>query len=85
MSRQTVEERLAKLEDQMQQVLGVMNPTLDALEPAPDEWKLTAGIFDEADGMDEVFAEAMKLREAERREFRQKAAKQTAARRQKVS
>ena len=69
----------------MKQVLGVMNPTLDALEPALDEWKLTAGIFDEADGMDEVFAEALKLREAERREFRQKTAKQTAARRQKVS
>lgn len=85
MSRQTVEQRLAKLEGQMKQVLGVMSPTLDTLEPAPDEWKLTAGIFDETDGMDEVFAEAMKLREAERREFRQKAAKRTAARRHKVS
>ena len=85
MPRQTVDERLAKLEEQMQQVLGAMNPNLDVLEPAPDEWKLTAGIFDEADGMDVVFAEAMKLREAERSEFRQKAAKRTVARRQKVS
>ena len=85
MPRQTVEERLAKLEDQMQQVLGLVDPNLNSLEPGPDEWKLTAGIFDKADGMDEVFAEAMKLREAERREFRRKAAKRKVSRRQKVS
>lgn len=85
MSRQTVEERLARLENQMQQVLGIVDPNLDSLEPGPDEWKLTAGIFDREDGMDEVFAEAMKLREADRREFHRKTAKRKTSRRQKVS
>ena len=85
MRKPTVEERLAKLENQMQRVLGNMDSKVDSLEPGPDEWKLTAGIFNQEDGMDEVFEEAMKLRAAERREFRRKLTQQEPKRRQKVS
>ena len=72
MRQPTVTERLAKLENQMQRLLGTDDSKLESLEPGPDEWKLTAGIFNQEDGMDEVFEEALKLREAERSEFHRK-------------
>ena len=84
MRKPTVEERLAKLEEQMKQMLDAVDPLRDSLEPGPDEWKLTAGIFDKEDGMDEVFQEEMNLREAERRKFRRMLADRKPARTSKV-
>jgi hypothetical protein len=70
MARATLEQRVAALEDQVQQ----LKATLESGEPGQD-WRRTAGMFTDNPGMKQLFADAMKLREADRAKARKKRAK----------
>lgn len=65
MPRPTLEERVAALEKQMAE-LGAQQTN----GPGKDEWRQTVGIFTENPGMLDLFAEAMKIREADRKKAR---------------
>lgn len=65
MPHPTLEERVAALEKQMAE-LGAQQTN----GPGKDEWRQTVGIFTENPGMLDLFAEAMKIREADRKKAR---------------
>lgn len=67
MSRLTLEQRVGVLEQEMADL-----KTNNGNGSASKDWRRTVGKFP---GMQEVFAEAMKLREADRRKFRGKTKK----------
>jgi hypothetical protein len=61
----TLEERVAALE---QQVKSLQARPSDG--PGKDDWRRTIGMFTDNPGMMEIFDEAMKIREADRRKVR---------------
>lgn len=65
MKRLTIEERVAILE----QELALLKARRE--NSHVKDWRRTVGLFTDNPGMKEVFAEAMKLREADRRKARQ--------------
>ena len=79
MKKLSMEKRLADLERQVAALAESsrhflrddLNTPLVTMQPGRDEWKETLGIFGPEDGMDEVFEEALKLREADRQATRQ--------------
>ena len=67
MSNQTLEQRVARLEAELQN----LRRELSAKRPdRRSEWRSMVGVFTDDPGMQEVFKEAMKLREADRRKAR---------------
>ena len=85
MKKNCIEERLSKLEHQVSELMNALGPRTDlnrplsSLQPGPDEWKQTIGIFKKEDGMKEVFDEALKIRERHRQAFYKAADKRQAA------
>jgi hypothetical protein len=75
MSHLTLEQRVAVLEKQMAEV--------NANGSKEKPWLRTMGIFAGDEGMREIFAEALKLREQDRRKARRRGAKKPAAARGK--
>jgi hypothetical protein len=78
MSHLTLEQRVADLEKQMAQV---KTDHANGLREKP--WLRTMGIFAGDEGMREIFAEALKVREQDRRKARGRGAKKSAAARGK--
>ena len=68
MSIKSLEERVSDLERQLAALQGVRPSPLQG--PAPDDWKKTIGVFAGDKFMAEVFDEALKIREADRRKAR---------------
>jgi hypothetical protein len=66
----SLEKRIAALEQQVAEL-----KTRQTNEPGRDDWRQTIGMFTDNPGMLEIFAEAMKIREADRRKARQKTRK----------
>lgn len=88
MSKPSLERRLSKLEQQMAALITVPKSTSRAVESsnnrrqplvARDRWKQTLGKFGPDDGMEEVFQEAMRLREEDRRQAKRPASKASTA------
>lgn len=72
MNNQTLEQRVARLEAELQELRRELSST------RPDrrsDWRSMVGAFTADPGMQEVFQEAMKLREADRRKARRKPTK----------
>jgi hypothetical protein len=69
MSRQTLEKRVASLEAEVAKLREALRTAGD--RPAKD-WRRSVGIFTNDPGMKEIFAEAMRLREADRKKTRPK-------------
>lgn len=63
----SLEERVATLEKQMARM-----QTQNANAPGKDDWRDTIGIFTDNPGMLAIFAEAMKIREADRAKARRR-------------
>ena len=66
----TLEERVAVLEQKVEQLTNQ-----DAKDGRKKDWRKTIGIFTDNPGMQELFAEAMKLREADRKKARRRTQK----------
>jgi hypothetical protein len=66
----SLEQRIAALEQEVADL-----KMRKAIEPGKDDWRQTIGMFTDNPGMLEIFAEAMKIREADRRKACQKARK----------
>lgn len=66
----TLEERVAALEQEVAQLKGQRG-----VEPGKHDWRRTIGMFTDDPGMLDLFAEAMKLREADRKKVRRRAPK----------
>jgi hypothetical protein len=64
-----LEQRVAALERQMAEMKSQGNG------PGKEDWRQTVGIFTENPGMLELFAEAMKIREADRKKARRGASR----------
>lgn len=88
MPKSSLERRLSKLEQQMAALITVPRTTSRAVKSsnnrrqplvARDRWKQTLGKFGPEDGMDEVFQEAMRLREEDRRQAKRPVSKASAA------
>jgi hypothetical protein len=62
----TLEERLASLEQQVAVLTDRLGKIETTPSPAPADWRNWIGAFTDDEGMKEVFAEALKLREADR-------------------
>jgi len=69
MSLQTLEERVAALEKEVARLSGLLRP---AVEPGPDDWKSTLGMFANDPIMKEIDEETRKIREADRQRARKK-------------
>jgi hypothetical protein len=72
MEQQTLEQRVARLEAELKELRQALSST------QPDrrkEWRSMVGAFTDDHGMQEIFKEAMRLREADRRKARRKPAK----------
>jgi hypothetical protein len=63
----SLEERVASLEKQVAHL-----QSQNANKPGRNDWQNTVGIFTDNPGMLEIFAEAMKIREADRAKARRK-------------
>jgi hypothetical protein len=63
--KRTLEQRVAALE---RQVKNLQDQQSDG--PGKDDWRRTIGMFTENPGMMEIFDEAMKIREADRKKTR---------------
>ena len=66
----SLEQRIAALEQEVASL-----KTRQAIEPGKDDWRQTIGMFTDNPGMLEIFAEAMKIREADRKKARRKVQK----------
>ena len=66
----SLEERVAALEQQVAELKAQHGDTL-----GKKEWRETIGMFTDDPGMQELFAEAIKLREADRKKARRRASK----------
>jgi hypothetical protein len=64
MSRLSLEERLAALEREV--------ADLKAQRPHEKDWRRTVGMFTDNPEVQEIFADAMKLREADRKKARRR-------------
>ena len=64
MSRQSLEQRVAKLEKELAELKRQRRNGRNK------DWRRTIGMFTDNPGMKELFAEAMKLRETDRRKRR---------------
>ncbi|HLW66246.1 MAG TPA: hypothetical protein VKS79_13115 [Gemmataceae bacterium] len=62
----TVDQRLAVLEHELSELKALRG------QGHVKDWRRTIGIFTDNPGMKELFAEAMKLREADRRKARRR-------------
>jgi predicted nucleic acid-binding Zn-ribbon protein len=71
----TIEQRLAHLESQVAELQG----ELRAARHSPKDWRRTIGAFTDDPALQEILAEAMKLREADRAIARNRRAKGGAA------
>jgi hypothetical protein len=65
MSQDSLEQRLAALEEQVANMLAKQ-----ANGPRKKDWRRTVGMFTDSPQMQEVFAEAQKLREVDRKKTR---------------
>ena len=74
MGEKTLEQRVAELETRVATL-----QTIVANGQRPKDWRRTIGMFTGDDGMKELFAEAMKLREKDREKARRRSAKQRKA------
>ena|SRR5687767_1535471 len=74
----SLEQRVAELERQVAELKAMAN---GAREP---DWRRTIGMFTDDDGMQEIFAEAMKYREADREKARRKWAREDRAKAKKA-
>ncbi len=70
MARPTLEERVAALEQQVAELKAAMENGV-----RPKDWRRTIGMFTGDEGMQQLFEEAMKLREADRQRARRRYAK----------
>ena len=89
MSKLSLEDRLTKLEQQMAALIGASAPA--ATKPrsvksrrrqplvSRNQWQKTLGTFGPEDGMNDVFHEAIKLREQDRRQTQPAKSKKPAA------
>ena len=68
MARETVEERLARLESRVAELQAALHL---AERPAKD-WRRTIGAFTDDAGMQEILKDAMRLREVDRQKSRTK-------------
>ncbi len=73
MKPQTIEQRVAVLEKELSE-LKAQNGRGHA-----KDWRRTIGVFTDNPGMKELFAEALKLREADRRKARRRQSKRRPA------
>ena len=64
MKRLTIEQRVAALEHELSELKARRG------NGQAKDWRRTVGVFTDNPGMKELFAEAMKLREADRRKSR---------------
>jgi len=69
---QSLEERVAVLEREFAELKSQRSPGRNK------DWRRTIGIFTENPDMKDLFAEAMKLREADRRKARRRPTKRSA-------
>ncbi len=67
MAKQSIEERVAALE---REVAALKAAAVNGARPK--DWRRTIGLFTDDPGMQRVFEEAMKLREADRARARRK-------------
>ena len=72
MQNQTLEQRVARLETEMQTLRDELS---GARRNHRGDWRSMVGAFTDDPGMQEIFKEAMRLREADRRKARRKPAK----------
>lgn len=89
MPKPSLESRLTKLEQQMAALTTVPRTTPRAVKSSNgrgrqplvsrNRWMQTLGKFGPEDGMEEVFQEAMRLREEDRRQAKRPASKPSAA------
>lgn len=70
MAHLTLEQRVAVLEKQMAEVKD-----RNGNVPGKNDWRETVGMFTDDPGMLEIFADAMKIREADRKKARQRSTK----------
>ena len=91
MPKSSLESRLTKLEQQMAGLIQSRKTTPRTVKSSNsrrrqplvsrDRWKQTLGKFGPEDGMDEVFQEALRLREEDRRQANRSASKPSTAKR----
>ena len=67
MTQRTLEQRVAKLEQQMAELQATL-----ANGAQKKDWRRTIGMFTDDPGMQELFKEAMKIREADRARARRR-------------
>lgn len=85
MAKASVESRIAKLEEQVAQLLASGDARQQTRQPPADSWRSAIGAFKGA-GMKEVLDEALKIREQHRAEFRkQQSRRRTSTKRKKVA
>jgi hypothetical protein len=76
MPQNDLRERVAELEKQVAE----LRAELASVRQAPEkDWRRTIGMFDGDEGMRELFDEAMKIRDADRRRARRSSKKQAQA------
>jgi hypothetical protein len=91
MSRQTLEQRVARLEQQMDKLLGerehgekpehpdsVPGAPVMAREPGPDDWQSTVGTFRGDPVFEEMIDETTRRRDEERRQARGQSERESA-------
>lgn len=85
MAKASFETRIAKLEQQVAQLLASGVAKSPSVSVPADSWKSAIGAFKGA-GMKEVLDEALKIREEHRAEYRkQQTRRRTSAKRRKVA
>ena len=72
----SLEARVAALECEVAQLRAANNASGNGAAAPVKDWRSTIGMFTDDPGMQEVFAEAMKLREADREKARRKWARE---------
>lgn len=75
MTNKALEQRVAVLERRVEELQRIV-----ANGERPKDWRRTIGMFSGDDGMKELFAEAIKLREKDRENARRRYAKKRKAR-----
>jgi len=71
MAKTTLEQRVQTLEAEVQE----LRAELHSKTTRKKDWRRTAGMFTDDEGMKELFREALKIREADRAKARKKYAK----------